>query len=212
EATSTRSISPPPGAGPSRSASISSSAPSVSLRPSRSKNLTPLYSGGLCEAEMTAPRSRPRSATAGVGSTPARTALPPAEAMPRANASSSSGPLARVSRPTKMRPRPHQSAAALPRRSTRSAVSISPTTPRTPSVPKYCRATARDDSGSDDEHQLSAHMALSECAQRVGGLVQLVRPVDRRLQLAAGEQVGERLEVRLVEFRDEEVGGLLAKA
>ncbi len=31
---------------------------------------------------MTAPRSRPSSATAGVGRTPARTALPPAEATP----------------------------------------------------------------------------------------------------------------------------------
>ncbi len=38
---------------------------SVSLRPSASKSLTPLYSGGLCDAEMTAPRSRASSATAG---------------------------------------------------------------------------------------------------------------------------------------------------
>src|SRR5256885_818396 len=66
--------SPPPGAGASRSASVSSSAASVSLWPSRSKNLTPLYSGGLCEAEMTTPRSSRRSATAGVGRMPPRTA------------------------------------------------------------------------------------------------------------------------------------------
>ena len=71
-----RSISPPPGASASRSASIFSSLASVSFCPSRSKNLTPLYSGGLCDAEMTAPRSSASSATAGVGSTPASTAVP----------------------------------------------------------------------------------------------------------------------------------------
>src|SRR5215472_15070943 len=134
---------------------------------------------------MTAPRSRPRSATAGVGRTPARTALPPAEAIPSANASSSSGPLARVSRPTKTRPRPHQSAAALPRRSTSSTVRKSPTTPRTPSVPKYCRATARDDSDSDGEDELASDVPLAERAERVLRLGELVRPVDRGLQLAA---------------------------
>src|SRR5436189_721695 len=123
----------------SRSASISSSAASVSLRPSRSKNLIPLYSGGLCEAETTKPRSSRSSATAGVGSTPASTALPPASTTPRANASSSSGPDPRVSRPTKTRPPFDQSAAALPSRSTSSVVRSSPTTPRTPSVPKYKR-------------------------------------------------------------------------
>src|SRR5436190_15999059 len=161
---------------------------------------------------MTAPRSRPRSATAGVGNTPARTALPPAEAMPRANASSSSGPLARVSRPTKMRPRPHQSAAALPRRSTRSAVRVSPTTPRTPSVPKYCRATARDDSGLDREHELAADVPLAEGAQRVLRLGELVGTVDRRLQRTALEHVRECLEVFLVELRHEELDRLPAEA
>ena len=102
--------------GASKSASISSSAASVSLRPSPSKNLTPLYSGGLCDAEMTAPRSSASSATAGVGSTPASTALPPAATTPRANASSSSGPEPRVSRPTKTRPplRPERRRAAEP--------------------------------------------------------------------------------------------------
>ena len=64
--------------GASSSASISSSLSSVSFCPSRSKNLTPLYSGGLCEAVMTAPRSSASSATAGVGSTPPSTAMPPA--------------------------------------------------------------------------------------------------------------------------------------
>ena len=49
-------------------------------------------------------------------------------------------PSARVSRPTKTRPPPDQSVDALPSRSTSSAVRNSPTTPRTPSVPKYCLA------------------------------------------------------------------------
>src|SRR5207245_175922 len=91
----------------------------------------PLYSGGLCDAEMTTPRSSPSSATAGVGTTPASTAEPPADATPRANASSSASPEARVSRPMKTRPRPDQSADALPSRSTRSAVTNSPTMPPT---------------------------------------------------------------------------------
>src|SRR3954447_22268510 len=65
-----------------RRASISSSCPSVSFCPSRSNSLTPLYSGGLCDAEMTAPRSSASSATAGVGRIPPRTAVPPAEAAP----------------------------------------------------------------------------------------------------------------------------------
>src|SRR5262245_61157218 len=140
----TWSIAPGSSAGVSSSASISSSDSSVSLRPSESKNLTPLYSGGLCEAEMTAPRSSASSATAGVGRTPARTALPPAATIPRAKASSSSEPEARVSRPTKMRPPCDQSVAARPSRSTSSSVMSSPTTPRTPSVPKYRLDTAAE--------------------------------------------------------------------
>ena len=54
---------------------MSSSTSSGSLKPSRLKNLIPLYSGALCEAEMTTPpsasSSRTRSATAGVGTMPA---------------------------------------------------------------------------------------------------------------------------------------------
>src|SRR6476646_471987 len=141
-ATFTRSISPSPGPSASSRLSISSSSRSVSFCPSRSKILIPLYSGGLCEAETTTPRSSARRATAGVGSTPASTALPPASTIPRANASSSSGPEARVSRPTKTRPPFDQSVAALPRRSMSSGVRSSPTTPRTPSVPKNCRVIA----------------------------------------------------------------------
>src|SRR5262245_56670976 len=139
-ATPTSSTSPSSVPGWSRSASISSSCSSVSFWPSRSKNFTPLYSGGLCEAVITQPRSTVRSATCGAGTTPATTAFPPADAMPRASASSSSTPDARVSRPTMIRPWPDHSVAARPRRSTRLAVRSSPTTPRTPSVPKYWRA------------------------------------------------------------------------
>src|SRR3954466_15617995 len=137
----TWSISPRPSGSTSSNASISSSDASGSLWPERLKNLTPLYSGGLCEAEMTTPRSSASSATAGVGSTPATTAAPPAETTPRANASSSSTPDARVSRPMKTFPAPIQSAAARPSRSTSSGVTNFPTTPRTPSVPKYRLAT-----------------------------------------------------------------------
>src|SRR3954468_10715866 len=137
----------------SRSASICSSCSSVSFWPSRSKILTPLYSGGLCEAEMTTPASRASSATAGVGSTPPSTAFPPAATTPRTNASSSSGPEPRVSRPMKTRPRPHQRVTALPSCSTSSGVSVSPTTPRTPSVPKYVLAIRTEEPSSVIERE-----------------------------------------------------------
>src|SRR4051794_9998542 len=132
-----------PGAAAS-SSSICSSDVSDSLRPCESKNLTPLYSGGLWDAEMTTPMSSASSATAGVGRTPPRMQSPPTETTPRANASSSSRPEARVSRPTKTFCAPIHVAAARPRRSTSSGVRNSPTTPRTPSVPKYLRGTRRD--------------------------------------------------------------------
>jgi len=75
----------------------------------------------------------------GVGSTPASIAFPPAEATPEANACSSSRPEARVSRPIRTAPPPCQSVAARPSRSTSAGVRSRPTTPRTPSVPKYLR-------------------------------------------------------------------------
>ena len=68
--------------GVSSRASIASSSAIDSLWPSASKSLTPLYSGGLWEAERTTPRSCASSATAGVGSTPPTTAIPPAETIP----------------------------------------------------------------------------------------------------------------------------------
>ena len=106
------------------------------LRPSPSKSLTPLYSGGLCEAEMTAPRSSASSATAGVGSTPASTAFPPAATTPRPNASSSSSPEPRVSRPTKTRPPSDQSVAARPELLDELRRQVFADDARTPSVPK----------------------------------------------------------------------------
>src|SRR5215218_1911208 len=176
--------------GSSSSASISSSEASLSFWPSPSKNLTPLYCGGLCDAVITAPRSSARSATAGVGRTPARTAEPPAETIPRASASSSSGPEPRVSRPTKTRPRPDQSAAALPSRSTSSGVRSRPTTPRTPSVPKYARATGTTlcGGGRCGEARGDAASALGEL-RSLAGLVQpgLLALHDARV---AGEEAG----------------------
>src|SRR5262249_18672375 len=91
---------------------------------------------------MTTPRSSASKATAGVGRPPRRLQSPPADTTPRANAVSSSMPEARVSRPTNTVAAPVQRDAARPRRSTSSGVRNSPTTPRTPSVPKYLRARA----------------------------------------------------------------------
>src|SRR4051812_5918320 len=122
-------------------ASVSSS----SLVPSRPKNLMPLSWYGLCDAETTAARSKPRrrasTAAPGVGSTPPNTASPPAAVMPAARAASNIWPDSRVSRtistcgaddcatPT----------AAWPSRIARSAVRNSPARPRTPSVPNRRR-------------------------------------------------------------------------
>src|SRR5450830_127753 len=97
---------------------------------------------------MTTPRSSASRATAGVGSTPPSTATPPASTTPRANASSSSTPDARVSRPIKTRPLLDQRVAALASVSTSSTVRSSPTTPRTPSVPKKRLAMAVSTCGS----------------------------------------------------------------
>ena len=64
----------------------------------------PLSGIALCDAEIITPRSAPsastRYATAGVGSTPTRTASAPADASPATTAASSISPLARGSRPT----------------------------------------------------------------------------------------------------------------
>ena len=60
------------------------------LVPVCEKNLMPLSSNGLCEAEITAPALacslEVKYETAGVGITPKRCALPPAEQIPAASA------------------------------------------------------------------------------------------------------------------------------
>ena len=98
----------PVGSSPcSISSTTRSSSASSSLNPSRPKSLMPLSGNGLCDAEMTAPRSawpsRTSVAIPGVGSTPTRTAIPPADATPAASASSSMKPERRVSRPISTR-------------------------------------------------------------------------------------------------------------
>jgi hypothetical protein len=68
------------------SSSIRSSIASGSFIPSAEKNLMPLSSGGLWEAEITTPASAARwpvrKATAGVGTTPSRSTSAPAEQIP----------------------------------------------------------------------------------------------------------------------------------
>ena len=139
--------------GSASSASISSSSSSESFVPSREKNLMPLSSGGLCEAEITTPddawSSVVRNAIAGVGSTPARITSPPADRMPSDERLLQPDPgAARVA--------PHQERRAVSRRAVRGRrrphgpdrrrarrVSSVPATPRTPSVPKSRPTAAR---------------------------------------------------------------------
>src|SRR6187397_1636699 len=94
----------------------------------------PLSVYGLCEADTTAPKLAFRcavmQATAGVGTTPQRTALTPIEFNPATRADSSISPETRVSRPTmqkglaapQLAPRARTLAAAWPRRMTNSGV------------------------------------------------------------------------------------------
>ena len=92
----------------------------------------PLSPKGLCEAEITAPGTLRRSATAatpGVGSTPRSTTSAPSVARPAEKAAWSSGPERRVSRPTTKVGAGRMRAAARPRASASSAVSSSFATP-----------------------------------------------------------------------------------
>ena len=79
--------------GPSRMASISVSTSSDSLKPSGPKNLIPLSTAGLCEAEIMMPRSarmdRVRNPTAGVGTGPRSRTFIPVEHSPAVSAFSS---------------------------------------------------------------------------------------------------------------------------
>src|SRR4051794_38834546 len=101
----------------------------------------PLSRYGLCDADTTAARSKPKrrssSGAPGVGSTPPSSACPPAAATPAASAASSISPDSRVSRTIRTcgACAGEVAAAARPSASARSAVRNSPATPRTPSVP-----------------------------------------------------------------------------
>src|SRR4051794_719078 len=149
---------------------------------------------------MTAAPSRPSrcrsTGAAGVGSTPASSASPPAAATPAASALSSIGPDSRVSRTTSSRGRPAPDEArarcttARPRASASSAVSRSPATPRTPSVPNRRRGMA-------------ATLTLGELRALAGllqaGLLALLHPGVAGEEAAALElaaQVGIGLEQR----------------
>src|SRR5215212_7030885 len=81
------------------------------------------------------------SGAAGVGSTPASSASPPAAATPAATPASIISPDSRVSRITSTRgaAAPASAVAARASASDSSAVRTSPATPRTPSVPKSLR-------------------------------------------------------------------------
>ena len=114
-------------------------------------SLMPLSGIALCDAEIITPRSASRAptryATAGVGSTPTRSASAPAAVSPATTAASSISPLARGSRPTTATGRCERSrsartcAAAAASATASSGVSTSPLArPRTPSVPNRRRA------------------------------------------------------------------------
>ena len=123
---------------PITNSSMASSAASGSLKPWPSNSFMPLYSGGLCEADMTTPPAafslRVSRATAGVGTMPAKNAVPPALVMPATRAACSMSPESRVSRPTTM-VLPRNRTAAWPRPYAMRLVSSTLAMPRTPSVP-----------------------------------------------------------------------------
>src|SRR5258706_8445101 len=134
-----RTASPPRVSGGfSNSASTRASTSSDSFRPPAANSLMPLSEYGLCDADTIAAgtsRIAEQNATAGVGTTPRSIAPAPAYASPYMSAACSSGPDARVSRPTMNGPSPRTRAAARPSISAISVVSSVRATPRMPSVP-----------------------------------------------------------------------------
>ena len=169
-------------------ASIASSSASSSLKPSAPNSLMPLSANGLWLALMTTPAAalccNTFQATAGVGRTPSRTAVPPTEAMPAASASSSIVPERRVSRPIRISGRgcvaPTWSAVARPTRSASSAVRRSLATPRMPSVPNQARATAREPSASRTAGACGPSSGLPSCARQHGRRGPRNRPSSAR--------------------------------
>ena len=122
---------------------MSSSNSSESLYPLSLKNLIPLYSTGLCDAEIITPASAPyflvKYATAGVGTTPSTTASAPTDNIPDINADSNISPDILVSFATNIlglwAPSVNTYAPALPRSYAILAVNSVFATPLTPSVP-----------------------------------------------------------------------------
>ena len=173
-------------------ASTSRSMRSVNFSPRPEKTLMPLSSNGLCEAEMTAPRSYPavrvKYATAGVGTTPAVATSAPSLAAPWASSASIQSPDSRVSRPMSslggLTRRGNTRTSAPPRRRTVDRSSgATPATPRTPSVPNK-RGTVKSVSGTGDTH-------LDSVGYDAGN-----RGVGRRInvdgeEILAGAEAGE---------------------
>jgi hypothetical protein len=115
-----------------------SSSSTANSTPSDPTSLTPLYSGGLCEAVIITTGTSSRSAytcAPGVGMIPSRSTSAPTLASPLAAASASIRPVARVSRATATRSARQTVPAALATFSTNSGVNVSLATPRVPLDP-----------------------------------------------------------------------------
>ena len=134
-------------------ASISASIASDSLWPSGPKILIPLSWNGLCDAEMTTPKSARSDgisiATAGVGIGPARTTSMPMAVKPAVMADSIMYPDRRVSLPMttvwRCRPRRRRWAVAmLTRREVQAVIGSALAVPRMPSVPNRVRVMGLD--------------------------------------------------------------------
>src|SRR5436190_13206263 len=156
---------------------------------------------------MTQPRSAPwsrvRTATPGVGITPARRARPPAETTPSASASSRTGPDSRVSRPITTRaPGPADAAAAAPRSRASSPVRSTPATPRTPSVPNSLRRAVK--AAALALRELRPLARLLEAGLLALDLARVAREESLPLQVAA--QVGVGLDERLRDAVAERAG------
>ena len=101
-------------------------------------NFSAFHSAGLWLAVMAIPPCaavwRTPSCTVGVGHTPMSTMRLPAESRPAMTACRTISPDVRVSRPTTIRPGPMAVPNAWAKRVSRTGVSESPTTPRTPEM------------------------------------------------------------------------------
>ncbi len=117
---------------------MASRSSTASSTPSAPTSLSPLYSGGLCEAVTTIVGTPSRSAYAcapGVGTTPRRSTSAPTLARPLAAASFSISPVWRVSRATATRSVSQTVPAARATRSANAGVTSRLATPRVPLEP-----------------------------------------------------------------------------